>query len=129
MADHTKSLSDNLVMVGFGFPTYWDAATWDADTWDITLGTANDIGKNISDTETMTENNGKEVNKYWADSQTSSTDLDSVTLQDGEGWFYEFADHTTNAVNRDPVTWTASSPVSTTWAASSTTATTWGVST
>ena len=131
MADHTKSISDSIRVLGPGYPVLWNSMVWGTDPWGVFANPFDEVGKNLSESITGSDILTRivEIIRSFSNDVVASDSLSSVTLQDGRGWYYEFADRTTNAVQRDAVTWTDGTNTSTTWVASSTTSTTWGDST
>lgn len=131
MADHTKSITDSIQVLGPGYPVLWNSMIWGTDPWGMFPNPFDEIGKNISEAITGTDILTKllDVIRSFSNSVTASDSITSVTLQNSNGWYYEFADHTTNAAERDFVTWTDGSNNTSVWVKSSTTATTWGDST
>jgi hypothetical protein len=127
LADLSITVSNQLNVFGAAPSDKWGAFNWNAFTWGD--GTA-DLGVHVVKliSETLTPDSamgGFSVVMLVSDSLTPTSEMTSETLRDAAGYSYVFPDRTTDAENRDFVTWTAGSTGTVTWTASSTTSTSW----
>ncbi len=129
MADFTKSIGDQLRVLGPSATNKWGFINWGEKVWGAPSDPQFSLFKYIFDVSSISDSFGKMVKKVIGNSISQADDTKNIFLTDGSGYNYEFADRTTNADAREVITWAAGTNGSDSWAQSSTSQTTWGAST
>jgi hypothetical protein len=128
MADFTKTISEDVQVMGPSYTNKWGEFLW-GQKWGDQQDPAFIIGKNLLESITSTETLSKYITRTLADSVSSSDDTIDIFLRDGAGYFYEFIDIVTDADDRSENTWTDDTSNTTSWSKSSTTSVSWGETT
>lgn len=89
MADHTKTVTNQVEVFGGGSASYFDAYNWGEFYWgDGTAPMRINFGRNFGNSLTL------------------SHDMGALYLRDSANWTYNFHDNVTNAADRHEPTWT-----------------------
>lgn len=89
MANHTKTITNQVDVFGGGSASYFDVYNWNEFYWgDGTAPMRTNFGKVFGNSLSLTQ------------------DTSGIYLRDGANWTYNFHDNVTNASDRYDPTWT-----------------------
>jgi hypothetical protein len=103
MADLTKTVTSTMTVLGVSQPTLWGNFEWGAEEWGATGDLCKAFDKApLTNTLTMTENNGRDFNKAaLTESINLTDDLNPVEKSwDGDLWKYIFTKSTTDGTEK-----------------------------
>jgi len=126
MADLSISVGDNLNVMGPAATNKWNDFNWGESFWGASVDPQFHLMKYLFETVSMSDELAKELGKYLADSLPAfADDTNTITVDDGSGYFYVFVDNVIDADNRSEEVWTASDGGSASWSEVSDPSTTW----
>ena len=127
MADLTISIGDTLNVLGPAATNKWNEFNWGESVWGASVDPQFDLFKYISDSYSASDAVYKQVHKSLSDTLDVPTDdTNTITVEDGSGYFYNFVDNVTDADDRSEETWANVSGNSASWSEVTDSSTSWG---
>lgn len=126
MANFNITISNSLNFFGPAPSNKWNQYNWNSFLWgegttDLAVSAVKVITNDLAPTDAV----AKSAHRVFAEELFATADMGSETLRDGEGYYYNFPDRTTEAEDRDFPDWSQQSASSTSWASQAAASTSW----